>query len=66
LTKLVEKAKVMSYKDIKGAWAKQAAKEVIEGKGKRGRKRRSAALEAGEPEPEPEVARMIEAQVAEN
>ena len=57
------KAKVMSYEDIEEARAKRAAKEVIKGKGKRGRKRKSAALEAGEPEPElePEVARMIEA-----
>jgi len=37
----------------------RAAKEVIAGKGERGRKRKSAALETGEPEPE--VARMIEA-----
>ena len=48
----------MSYEDIEEARAKRAAKEVIKGKGKRGRKRKSAALEAGEPEPE--VARMIE------
>ena len=38
-----------------------AAKEVIRGRGKRGRKRKSAAQEADEPEPEPEVARVIEA-----
>jgi hypothetical protein len=39
----------------------RAAKEVIKGRGKRGRKRKSAALEADEPELEPEleVARMI-------
>jgi hypothetical protein len=40
-------------------------KEVIKGNGKRGRKLKSAVLEAGEPEPEPEpepeVVRMIEA-----
>jgi hypothetical protein len=53
------KAKVMSYKDIEEARAKRAAKEVIKGKGKRGQKYKSAALQAGEPEPEPEVARMI-------
>ena len=49
----------MSYEDIEKARAKRAAKEVIKGKGTRGRKRKSAALEAGEPEtePEPEVAR---------
>jgi hypothetical protein len=45
------KAKVMSYEDIEEARLKRAAKEVIKGKGKRGRKRKSAALEAGEPEP---------------
>jgi len=48
------KAKVMSYEDIEEARAKRAAKEVIKGKRKRGRKRKSAALEAGEPEPEQE------------
>jgi len=60
------KAKVMSYEDIEEARAKRAAKEVINGKGKHGRKWKSAP-EAGklepepEPEPEPEVTRMIEA-----
>jgi hypothetical protein len=53
----------MSYRDIKEARAKPAAKEIIKGKGRRGQKRKSAVLEAGEPEPEPEpepeVARMI-------
>jgi hypothetical protein len=62
------KAKVMSYEDIEEAQAKRAAKDVIKGKGKHGRKRKSAALEADEPEadepePEPEVARMIDAPV---
>lgn len=54
---------MISYKDIKEARAKRAAKEVIKGKGKRGRKRKSATLEAGKPESElePEVAPMIEA-----
>jgi hypothetical protein len=59
------KAKVMSFEDIEEARAKRATKEVIKGKGQRGRKRKSAALEADEPEaadepepePEPEVAR---------
>ena len=37
----------------------RAAKEAINGRGKRGRKRRSTASEADEPEPE--VARTIEA-----
>jgi hypothetical protein len=56
------KAKVMSFEDIEVARAARAAKEVIKGQGKRGRKRKSAALEADEPEadeleadePEPE------------
>ena len=54
------KAKVMSFEDIEEARAKRAAKEAIKGKGKRGRKRKIAALEA-EPVLEPKVARMIEA-----
>jgi hypothetical protein len=44
-----------------GRWSSpevaRAAKEVINGRGKRGRKRKSAALEADEPEPEQDVAR---------
>jgi hypothetical protein len=51
------KAKVMSFEDIEVARAARAAKEVIKGRGKRGRKRKSAALEADEPEadePEPD------------
>jgi hypothetical protein len=57
--------RVMSFEDIEVARAARTAKEVIKDKGKRGRKRKSAALEADEPEteadePEPEVARMIE------
>jgi hypothetical protein len=52
--------------DIEVARAARAANEVIKGKGKRGRKRKSAALEVDEPETqagqpkaqrEPEVAR---------
>lgn len=39
--------------------APRAAKEVIKGKWERGRKRKSAALEADEPEPE--VALIIDA-----
>jgi hypothetical protein len=46
------KAKVMSFEDIEEARVKRAAKEVIKGKGERGRKRKSAALDADEPEPE--------------
>ena len=57
------KAKVISYKDIEEARATRAAKEVVKGKGKRGRKCKIAALEAGDSEPELElkVMRMIEA-----
>ncbi len=51
----------MSFKDIEVARATRAAKEVIKGKGKRDRKRKSAALEADEPEAEQEVAQTIEA-----
>jgi hypothetical protein len=55
------KGKVISFKDIKVARAVCAAKEVIKGKGKRGRKHKSAMLEADEPElDEPEVARAVE------
>jgi hypothetical protein len=47
----------MSFEDIEEARAKRTTKEVIKGKGQRGRKRKSSTLEAGEPELEPEVAR---------
>jgi hypothetical protein len=59
---VVGTAKVMSFEDIEVARAARAAKEVIKGKGKRGRKCKSAAVEADEPEPysEPEVARAAE------
>ena len=67
---ILGKAKVMSFKDIEVARAARAAKEVIKGKGKRGRKRKSTAIEADDPEPdaepdsepdsEPEVARAAE------
>jgi hypothetical protein len=44
----------MSYEDLEEARktraAKDAAKEAIKGKGKRGRKRKNAAQEADEPE----------------
>jgi hypothetical protein len=59
----------MSFKDIEVARVARTAKEVIKGKGKRGRKYKSATVEAdelepdAEPEPEPEVARMIDAPV---
>ena len=61
LTKLfiLKQAKVMSFKDIEIAWVARTAKDVIKGKGKRGRKRKSIALEVNELklEPELEVAR---------
>jgi hypothetical protein len=38
----------MSFEDIEVARAARATKEVIKGKGKRGRKHKSAALEADE------------------
>jgi hypothetical protein len=50
-------AEVISFKDIKVAQAVHTTKEVIKGKGKRGWKRKSAALEAGKLKAE--VARMI-------
>jgi len=58
------KAKVMSYEDLEEARAKRADKEAAKeakGKGKRGRKRKSAALEADVPEPNAKVVRMSEA-----
>jgi hypothetical protein len=59
------KAKVISFKDIEVARAARATKEVIKGKGKRSRKRKSATLEVDKLEAdktkpeelEPEVAR---------
>ena len=48
----------MSYKDIDEVRIKRAAKDATKVTGKRGRKRKSAALEADEPEPE--MAQMIE------
>jgi hypothetical protein len=51
----------MSFEDIEVAWVACAVKEVIKGRGKRGRKRKIAVQEAEEPEPE--VARMIDAPV---
>ena len=59
--------KVMSFAEIEEARARRAAKDAIKGKGKRGRKRKSATLEGDEPEaaeleveaePELEVARV--------
>jgi hypothetical protein len=43
--------KVMSFEDIEAARAARAAKDIVKGKGKRGRKRKS---DQGKPEPEPE------------
>lgn len=64
----IDKAKMMSYENIEEARAKRAAKEqATAGKGKRGRKRKSPASEAGTPESaKAKVARMSEAQVAED
>ena len=53
------KAKVMSFEDIEEARATRAAKDATKVRGKRGRKRKSAAQQADEPEPEPEVALII-------
>ena len=54
------KAKVMSYEDSE-ARAKRAAKEkATASKGKRGRKCKSPAPEAGSPEPRTKVARITE------
>ncbi len=41
-------AKVMSYEEIEEAQAKRSAKDALKGKGKRGRKRKSATLDEGE------------------
>jgi hypothetical protein len=53
------KAKVMSFEDIEVARAARAAKEVIKGQGKHGRKRKSAELGVEEEE----AAQTIDAQV---
>ena len=50
------KAKVMSFEDLEVAQAAHAAKEVIKGKGKHGRKRKETALVAEELDPEPRLA----------
>jgi hypothetical protein len=56
------KAKVISYKNLKKARAKRTAKEkTIEGKSKRGRKRKSPTLEAGALELKTKVAQISEA-----
>lgn len=53
----------MSYKDLEEARAKRAAKDAAKakGKGKRGPKPKSAALEADALEPKPKVVRTSEA-----
>ncbi|KAJ2904196.1 hypothetical protein MKZ38_008526 [Zalerion maritima] len=50
--KIKRKAKVMSFEDIEAARAARAAKEVAKGKEKRGRKRKSAVMEAEGQDPE--------------
>jgi hypothetical protein len=59
---VLKKAKVISFEDIKVARVARAMKEVIKGKGRHSRKRKSTTLEAYKPEikPEPEVAHVIE------
>lgn len=57
------KAKVMSFEDIEVARAARAAKEAIKGKGKRGRKRKSTALEADGQDPEPGLAHVAKAAI---
>ncbi|SRR6266536_2758281 len=54
----------MSFEDIKVARAARAAKEVIKGQGKRGRKRKSSALEADKLEPESDPVPVPEPKVA--
>ena len=57
---ILEKAKVIGFEDIEVARATRATKEVIKGKGKRGRNRKSAVLELEEPEiARAEVARAV-------
>jgi len=55
---ILKKTKMMSFKDIEIAQATRAAKEVIKGKSKCGRKHKNTTLEANEPEPK--VTRIIE------
>ena len=61
---VLEKAKVISFKDIEVARIARAAKEVIKGKGKCGRKRKRAALEADELEIKPKKAKLEVARAA--
>jgi len=59
---VLEKAKVISYKDLSEAQAKRAIKEkATTGKGKRGHKRKSPAPKVSSLEPEAKVARISEA-----
>jgi len=53
----------MSYEDIEDVRATRAAKYATKGPGKRGRKRKSGALETDEPEAEagPEMAQTMDA-----
>jgi hypothetical protein len=51
------KAKVMSFKNLEVARAARAAKKIINGKGKRDRKRKSTVPD----KPKPEVTRIIDA-----
>ena len=62
---ILEKTKIISYKDIKETQAKCTAKDLIKGKIKHSQKHKSTILEADklelELEPELEVAQMIKA-----
>ena len=63
------KAKVMSYEGLEEARAKRADKEAAKeakGKGNRGQKRKSAALEADAPEPNAKAVQMSGTPVAED
>jgi len=55
-SKVLGKAKVMSFEDIEVARAARAAKDAVKGKEKRGRKRKKTAPDEAEPDPEPETA----------
>lgn len=58
---MLEKAKVISYKDLEKARAKYAAKEkATASKGERGCKRKSPVLEAGTLVPKSKTARACE------
>jgi hypothetical protein len=55
MLKVLKTAKVMSYEDIEEARLKHAAKDAAKGQGKRGRKRKSAAVKTDKDKLEPEL-----------